>query len=172
MTKVNKILVLIFTLVLLTAAPVYAANNSTPTKIDESKIDTDELKSIEKLIVCQDECGMILADCDNQTALYMRNIVKQQMSQGKSKQEILDYFVGIYGEKVLASPTKTGFNITVWVVPFIALLGGGILVYLALDKWVFINKMDNIDAEDIKKKIVPELEKYEDKLDDELKKYL
>lgn len=171
MKKIGKITIFIFALLLLINVPVYAADNGAPAKIDESKINTDELKQIEKLVVCQDECGMILADCDNQTALYMRNIIKQKMSAGKSQQEILDYFVGIYGEKVLASPTKKGFNMTVWVIPFVALLAGGLLIYLALDKWVFINKMEKFDAPELKT-VDPELEEYQDKLDKELKKYL
>lgn len=172
MKKIGRITIFIFALLLLLSAPVYAADNGASVKIDESKINTDELKQIEKLIVCQDDCGMILADCDNQTAVYMRNIIKQKLSEGKNQQEILDYFVGIYGEKVLASPTKKGFNITVWVIPFAALLGGGILVYLALDKWVFINKMEKEDKPNLNTEVSPELNEYQDKLDKELKKYL
>ena len=55
---------------------------------------------------------------------------------GKSQQEILDYFVAKYGEQVLASPPKRGFNLVVWILPFAAILGGGVVIYLAVRAWV------------------------------------
>jgi cytochrome c-type biogenesis protein CcmH len=37
---------------------------------------------------------------------------------------------------VLSSPPKTGFNLVAWLLPFAAILGGGVVIYLALKAWV------------------------------------
>lgn len=130
-------------------------------------------KEIEAYIVCQDDCGMILVACDNQTAEYMRAIIIEKLKAGQTKEEILNHFVEIYGEQVLAAPTVKGFNITAWVVPFIAVIGGGLLVYFVLEKWVFQKRLDeesSVEDENAAPKL--DLSEYETKLEEELKKYL
>ena len=42
----------------------------------------------------------------------------------ESEEEIFDFFVDRYGTSVLAQPPKSGFNLTVWIVPPLILLGG------------------------------------------------
>jgi cytochrome c-type biogenesis protein CcmH len=39
------------------------------------------------------------------------------VSQGLTRQQILDNFVATYGEKILAKPKAEGFNLTVWIMP-------------------------------------------------------
>ena len=50
----------------------------------------------------------------------MEELINQFISQGKTKQEILEYFIGLYGERILAVPIAEGFNIMVWVTPILA----------------------------------------------------
>lgn len=129
-------------------------------------------KEIEEMLVCQDNCGMIVSACDNSTAEYMRGIIKDRLAKGEGKDEILKYFVGIYGEKVLAAPPAKKFNILAWVTPFLAILVGGLFIYTVLDKWVFYNRLENVepDARDeVKEKV--EIEQYQEQLDQELKKF-
>ena len=56
------------------------------------------------------------------------------LAQGKTKQEILDYYVGIYGERVLAIPKAEGFNVMVWITPALAAIFGLLILafYLRL----------------------------------------
>ena len=54
-------------------------------------------------------------------AQQMRDLVVEMLEQGRSKEEILDFFVSRYGEDVLGAPPKSGFNILIWVVPVLAL---------------------------------------------------
>ena len=54
---------------------------------------------------------------------------------GYGAQEIIDSFVGSYGEKVLMAPTKSGFNLVGCTMPFGAILvGGGVLADL-IRRW-------------------------------------
>ena len=50
----------------------------------------------------------------------MEEQINQFISQGKTKQEILEYYIGLYGERILAVPIAAGFNIMVWVTPILA----------------------------------------------------
>ena len=50
----------------------------------------------------------------------MEELINQFISQGKTKQEILEYYIGLYGERILAVPIAKGFNIMVWVTPILA----------------------------------------------------
>lgn len=54
-------------------------------------------------------------------AQQMRDLVVEMLEQGRSKEEIRDFFVSRYGEDVLAAPPKSGFNILIWIVPVLAL---------------------------------------------------
>jgi hypothetical protein len=58
------------------------------------------------------------------------------VNTGKTKTEILDYYKGKYGERVLAIPVAEGFNYFAWIAPiFIGLLGLTIiLIYIKTTK--------------------------------------
>ena len=135
-------------------------------------VDQKLQQEIEDNLVCQDGCGMILSACENQTAEYMRKIIVDRLGKGQTKEEIMGYFVSIYGDKVLAAPPVKGFNITAWVTPFVVILAGGVMVYFVLDKWVFYAKLDHMDRDEKESETQTDLSEYEDKLDTELRKYL
>lgn len=129
-------------------------------------------KEIEKMLVCQDGCNMVVAACENQTAEYMRKIIIQKLEAGQSKEQILDYFVETYGEQVLTAPDpKVPFNLTAWLTPFIVLILGGIVLYGLISKWV-------LKAEEAKLNEESDLEELEltpdqqSRLEAELKKYM
>ena len=55
----------------------------------------------------------------------MRRTVREKLTEGESRDDILQFFVDRYGQDVLAVPPKSGFNLLVWLAPPIALLLGG-----------------------------------------------
>jgi cytochrome c-type biogenesis protein CcmH len=57
------------------------------------------------------------------------------MKLGLGKDAILAHFADKYGEKILSSPTTTGFNLTAWIMPFFAVSLGGLLVVFTLLRW-------------------------------------
>ncbi|MFZ5946119.1 MAG: cytochrome c-type biogenesis protein [Bacillota bacterium] len=159
---INTSIILLF-LINLAVVPIYSAEV------------TVIQKEIEQMLVCQDDCGMLVSACDNATAAYMRGIIIEQIAQGKTKNEILQHFVSIYGEQVLSAPKPQGFNLTAYVIPFLAVIIGTLFVYFAIEKWVFHNRLSNIDflsGENVQTNNEQVFQKeYEDKLEQELKKY-
>ena len=65
-------------------------------------------------------------------SFQMRQIVRDMLSQGRDRDEILDFFVERYGKDILAAPPKSGANLVAWLMPVAAVSVGLIAVYLIL----------------------------------------
>jgi cytochrome c-type biogenesis protein CcmH len=65
----------------------------------------------------------------------MRAIIRERLAAGESPAQVKAYFVEKYGLWILLSPPKRGFNLLVWVVPFIGLGLGLVLVAIAVRRW-------------------------------------
>jgi cytochrome c-type biogenesis protein CcmH len=91
-----------------------------------------EIASELRCVVCQ---NLSVADSPSDLAKEMRNLVRELVQQGKGREEIQAYFVSRYGEYVLLSPPKRGFNLLVWGLPFLAIAVGGGVVYLVVRRW-------------------------------------
>ena len=93
-------------------------------------------KDVERELMCQCGCTMVVDVCDCEQANQIRTKITEMMSQGQGKSQIVDYFVKQYGEKMLSSPPKRGFNLVAWVVPFAAVAVGGTALFFMLRVWV------------------------------------
>jgi len=60
---------------------------------------------------------------------------ERMLASGMTADQVLAAFAADYGEHVLAAPTKEGFNLTAWVLPFVVLGVGGLVVAFALRSW-------------------------------------
>jgi cytochrome c-type biogenesis protein CcmH len=61
----------------------------------------------------------------------IRQEVRAMVDAGKSRDEILDFYVAKYGERILATPRAKGFNSLAYILPWTALaLGAGLLIVL------------------------------------------
>lgn len=98
----------------------------------------------------------------------MTTLIEQKLAQGQSEEEIIQFFVAQYGEQVLASPPKRGFNLVAWVLPFAAILGGGGVIYIALKAWVRRGRQSQTSAiaeaeegdEEYRRQLEQELEEF------------
>lgn len=79
--------------------------------------------------VCQ---GLSIAASPSSIARAQLDTVRDMVRQGKSDQEIKDYFVVRYGEWVLLSPRAEGANWAVWLLPALLLLVGAFTIARAL----------------------------------------
>lgn len=76
--------------------------------------------------VCQ---GLSITDSPSSMARAQLDMVRELVSEGKSDEQVVSYFVERYGEWVLLEPKREGFNWFVWLGP-VALLVGGLFVIL------------------------------------------
>lgn len=86
-----------------------------------------EYKDVSSLFVCP-ECNTVGAELNDRFKAEILDL----MNEGYTKEEIKDYFIGVYGESILAAPEASGFNILVWTLPFIVIgiAGIGIILFI------------------------------------------
>jgi len=48
--------------------------------------------------------------------------------------------VALYGQTVLSAPPGSGFNLTAWVLPFLAFVGGGTVLFFFLKQQSSVKK--------------------------------
>jgi cytochrome c-type biogenesis protein CcmH len=79
-------------------------------------------------------CNQYLLECNHVGCAYstrMREELVANVSSGQSDSSILQFFIEKYGAAVLAAPTRTGFDRVAWIIPYIALLLGAAIVFIA-----------------------------------------
>lgn len=58
--------------------------------------------------------------------------VRQMLSQGRTYQQILDHYVELYGERILAKPKRTGFNLAAYWGPYLGILLAAVVSVLSI----------------------------------------
>ncbi len=120
----------------LMVAQAVSAQSSTP----PSPITDNDVNRVAHQLYCP-VCESIPLDvCPTQACIQWRATIREKLTAGWSDQQIIDYFVAQYGERVLARPSTHGLNVLVWVIPPVLLLGGaGVL-------WRILRQMQQAKA--------------------------
>lgn len=79
--------------------------------------------------VCQ---GMPISESPSKSAQDMMAVLRRLISENKSDAEIIDYFKARYGEWAILEPSRSGFNLLVWLLPGVALLVGGLIFWMSI----------------------------------------
>lgn len=114
---------LLFSLML----PVWAE----PVKEDPLDREVLEIAKDLRCTVCQNQP---VAESNADLAKDMRQIIREQLVAGKSREEIMDYFVARYGDYVLMKPPTERAGLLLWIIPPL------LLISLALLSWVFLKQ--------------------------------
>ena len=117
-------------LTLLLIAPLAAISPLAAAPVSEATV--HEIGGQLRCVVCQ---SLSVADSPSETANQMRGIIRERLAAGDSPEQVKAYFVEKYGLWILLSPPRQGFNLLVWVVPFVALGAGLVLVLLLVRRW-------------------------------------
>lgn len=93
---------------------------------------------VESSLTCQCGCGLTVHSCNHVncgSAIPLKKEIGEQIGEGRDLPEILSHFEEKYGEVVLSAPTTRGFNLAAWVMPFVILGLGGLVVGVVLWRW-------------------------------------
>lgn len=117
---------LFIALVLFTFTTAFA-QDTTPTD--------DEVNAIAKQLYCPVCENTPLDVCPTEACRQWRELIRDQLAEGKTEAEIKQYFVANYGARVLSEPPRTGFNWLVYIIPPVLILLGAVMLFNAFRAW-------------------------------------
>jgi cytochrome c-type biogenesis protein CcmH len=79
--------------------------------------------------------GRTLLNCTSSQAEQWRELIRQKLDQGESRNAILQYFVDMSGEGILAAPPKEGFALAAWLLPLFFIVNGTGLILVLTRQW-------------------------------------
>ena len=88
--------------------------------------------------VCQ---GLSVQDSPTELAQQMKAVIRRQLAEGKSPDEVRAYFVARYGEWILLEPRAKGFNLVLYLLPLAGIAAGAAVIA------VFVRRMTSRSGE-------------------------
>jgi cytochrome c-type biogenesis protein CcmH len=98
---------------------------------DENKSELIEIYKNLRCLICQ---GQSIADSNSDFASTIKLVVQDQIKEGKTKKEIYDFLISKYGEWIVYQPTFTKNNFLLWVLPYLAFILGGCIIFFIVKK--------------------------------------
>ena len=127
--KRSLFLVLVAAAFLVAVWSVMLLTTSTHKTLDQR---VQEVGAQLKCPICQ---GESVADSPSLLAQQMRQVIREQLQDGRSEQEVVQYFENHYGEQIVWSPPWQGFALLAWLGPIVLVFGGAVLLFFTLRGW-------------------------------------
>jgi cytochrome c-type biogenesis protein CcmH len=80
-----------------------------------------------RCMVCQNQS---IDDSDAPLARDLRLLVRERIASGDSDAQVIDFLVARYGEFVLLKPRFNSHTLLLWLLPPLALAGGGLALWV------------------------------------------
>jgi cytochrome c-type biogenesis protein CcmH len=163
---VKKVIATLTLLLFISVIPAYAG--------DQYDYKSAEFKEVASQFMCMCGCGQDHFECNMQGCGLNDSFkaeIKEMMDDGLTKDEIKDYYIGMYGEEILTAPEKKGFSLTAWVLPFVVLGGAGVGIIFIIRRWVAGYKEEDtlFEERSVEEELEDEIVK--SMIDEERKKY-
>ena len=84
-----------------------------------------------RCLVCQ---GQSIADSNSDFAATIKLVVQDQFNEGKTEDEIYEFFTSKYGEWIVYQPTFSKNNFLLWALPYAVLIFGAVIIFLLVRK--------------------------------------
>ena len=96
--------------------------------------DEETQKRIESNMKCLCDCPHLVADCGDECgpAPQTRAAIQQMLASGMTEEQIFAKYEEEFGPRIYGAPKPEGFNLVAWVLPFVVLTCGGVLVAVFL----------------------------------------
>ncbi len=122
-------------LISLTALFLALAISSSAHAVQPDEIMPDPVKELRardlsrelRCMVCQNQS---IDDSEAPLARDLRLLVRERIAAGDSDSEVIDFLVARYGEFVLLKPRLKPHTLLLWLLPPLALVGGGVALWM------------------------------------------
>lgn len=128
-------------------------------------VTANDIKDVADELWCPLCSGVRLDACELKACEQMRDVIADKLAEGEPKDAIKNYFVAQYGPQVMGEPPMEGFNWLAWLLPVVAVVGGGVFV------WYRTRKMIATPSEESALPATAATDAYQDRLQEELKHY-
>jgi cytochrome c-type biogenesis protein CcmH len=147
-------------LALALALTPHAAFAQGPTPTD------DEVNRIAKQLYCPVCESTPLDVCPTEACRQWRDLIRTMLAEGKSEEEIKQYFVAQYGARVLAEPPN---RLVTYLVPAVVILLGAFLLFRGFQMWMKPSTAE-ADVTGTENVVEPSQDPYIARMEEELKK--
>lgn len=94
----------------------------------------DRARHLQRQLRCLQCQGESIDESGSPFASDVRRLLRQQIADGRSDQQIEDFFVARYGDAILMKPPLQPNTWLLWLGPFLVLAGGGVVAWIAVKK--------------------------------------
>ncbi|MFQ5922697.1 MAG: cytochrome c-type biogenesis protein CcmH [Anaerolineales bacterium] len=130
---------------------------------DEQPTD-DEVNAVAKGLYCPVCENVPLDVCPTQACKQWRDTIRDKLALGWTQEQIEQYFVDQYGDRVLATPPATGLNWLVYLLPPVAFVAGVVILAGAVRGW----RKPSVSA--IESASEPAVDPYLERVEEELRR--
>ena len=125
--------ILAFVLAMLAGSPARAVQ---PDEILADPVKEGRARELSKELRCMVCQNQSIDDSDAPLARDLRLLVRERISAGDTDSQVIDFLVARYGEFVLLKPRVNQHTVLLWLLPPLALMGGGIAL------WIYSRRRD------------------------------
>jgi len=79
--------------------------------------------------------GESVAESNAPASQEIRRQIAEQVQQGQSDDEIRSFYSAKYGQAILLTPSASGVNVLVWILPIVALAVGIAALVIVFRRW-------------------------------------
>jgi cytochrome c-type biogenesis protein CcmH len=134
-SRYSRPLLCLFCLIACLAVALAGTTPGQAQEVTPSGVTDDQVNGVAKQLYCP-VCENIPLDvCPTTACAQWRALIREKLSQGWSEDQIKDYFVAQYGDRVLAAPPARGLNWLVYLIPPVAFIAGVFILYRAMRAW-------------------------------------
>lgn len=133
-------LALVLTLVVWGA---FSTLNPSPARAQQPTPNSDIQNRMEKIakdLYCPVCVGVPLNVCETQACEQWRQLIIEKLQAGQSEQQIRQYFIDQYGDRVLGAPPPQGFNLGAYILPTLILIAGAAIILFTLRGWLHVRQ--------------------------------
>ena len=126
MMRANLVLVGALALALIGAPSAHAVQ---PDEIMDDPVKEARARELSRELRCMVCQNQSIDDSDAPLARDLRLLVRERIAAGDSDGQVMDFLVARYGEFVLLKPRFNPHTLVLWLLPPLALIGGGLALW-------------------------------------------
>jgi cytochrome c-type biogenesis protein CcmH len=126
MRSVNLVL-LAFVCWVWSACPIHAVQ---PDEIMSDPVKESRARDLSRELRCMVCQNQSIDDSEAPLARDLRLLVRERIAAGDSDAQVIDFLVARYGEFVLLKPRLEPHTLLLWLLPPLALAGGGVALWM------------------------------------------